>query len=125
MNSGVVDGSTTVVSICANVRRAAAGPRLPGRTFPEASGSFRKFPEVFRVRRNRVAAMRLPRRTRPQCGMALVRRCTDLELAARVRHGVGTQGYSGYSGCLELAARVRHGEPGVASRRRDQHLVAT
>ncbi len=44
MNSGVVDGSTTVVSICANVRRAAARPRLPGRfrKLPEASESFRR-----------------------------------------------------------------------------------
>jgi hypothetical protein len=72
------------------------------RTFPEVSGSFRKFPEVFRVRRDRVAAMRPPRRTRPQRGMALVRRCTDLELAARVRHGVGTQGNSGYSEVLGM-----------------------
>ncbi len=126
MNSGVVDGSTTVVSICAFKRAASCrGAAAPGSEVSGSSGSFRKLPEVFRARRNRVAAMRLPRRTRPQCGMALVRRCADLELAARVRHGVGTQGYSGYFGCLELAARVRHGEPGVASRRRDEHLVAT
>ncbi len=125
MNSGVVDGSTTVVSICANNRAAScSAAAAPGSDVSGSSGSFQKFPEVFRVRRNRVAAMPLPRRARPQCGMALVRRgmalvrrgmalvrrgmalvrrgmalvrrCTDLELAARVRHGVGTQGYSGY-----------------------------